>query len=108
MPTASSGLFALDADIVMVTSEDALLRGPDEIRDFLHRYVRGTATYSWTWERCDVSCAGPVGWLLAEGTETAAGEDGEEKHSYRMSMVCEQRDGQWVMLQVHGSSPHDG
>jgi ketosteroid isomerase-like protein len=51
-------LFAQDADVVMVTSEESLLRGPDEIRAFLERYARGTTTYSWTWYRRDVSAAG--------------------------------------------------
>lgn len=101
-------LFALDADIVMVTSEEALLRGPDEIGAFLRRYAQGSTTYSWTWDRRGVSAAGTVGWLLAEGTESAARGDHEEKHSYRMSMVCERRDGRWLLLQVHGSSPHHG
>ena len=101
-------LFAPDADVVMVTSEEWLLRGPDELRAFLHRYARGTTRYSWTWDRRDVSAAGAVGWLLAEGTETAAAEAREEKHPYRMSMVCEKRDGRWLLLQVHGSSPYHG
>jgi ketosteroid isomerase-like protein len=101
-------LFARDADVVMVTSEEALLRGPDEVRGFLHRYAQGTTKYSWAWDCCDVSAAGAVGWLLAEGTETAAAEDRDEKHAYRMSMVCEQRDGRWLLVQAHGSSPHQG
>jgi ketosteroid isomerase-like protein len=63
-------LFAPDADVVMVTSEESLLRGPDEVRAFLHRYAQGTTRYSWTWDRRDVSAAGTVGWVLAEGTET--------------------------------------
>jgi uncharacterized protein (TIGR02246 family) len=101
-------LFARDAYVVMVTSEEALLRGPDEVRAFLRRYVQGTTTYSWMWDRRDVSAAGAVGWLLAEGAETVVAEDREEKHPYRMSMVCERRDGRWLLLQVHGSSPHHG
>jgi uncharacterized protein (TIGR02246 family) len=101
-------LFARDADVVMVTSEEALLRGPDEVRAFLHRYAQGTTRYSWTWDRRGVSAAGAVGWLLAEGTESAAQSDREEKHPYRMSMVCERRDGRWLLVQVHGSSPHHG
>ena len=96
-------LFAPGADVVMVTSEDSLLRGPDEVRAFLHHYAQGTTKYSWTWTRRDVSSAGAVGWLLAEGTETVAGEEREEKHPYRMSMVCEKRDGRWLVMQVHGS-----
>jgi uncharacterized protein (TIGR02246 family) len=99
-------LFAPDRDIVMVTSEKSLLRGPDEVRAFLHRYAQGAAAYSWTWDRVDVSAAGTVGWLLAEGTETVAADNRVEKHAYRMSMVCEERDGRWFLLQVHGSSPH--
>ena len=99
-------LFAQDPDVVMVTSEEPLLRGPDEIRAFLQGYVRGAATYSWTWDRREASAAGNVGWLLAEGMETAAAEGREEKHPYRMSVVCENRDGRWLLVQIHGSSPH--
>ena len=98
-------LFAPDDDVVMVTSEEALLRGHEEVRVFLDRYAQGTTTYSWKWDRRDVSAAGSVGWLLAEGTETAE-EAHEERHRYRMSMVCEKRNGRWLLLQVHGSSPH--
>jgi hypothetical protein len=107
MPTASCG-FSRDADVVMVTSEEALLRGPDQVRAFLSRYVQGPTTYSWTWDRRGVSAAGTVGWLLAEGTESVAEGDREEKCPYRMSMVCENPEGRWVLVQVHGSSPHQG
>jgi len=67
-------LFAPDADVVMVTSEESLLRGLDEVRAFLRRYAQGDTRYSWTWDRRDFSAAGGVGWLLAEGTETSATE----------------------------------
>jgi SnoaL-like domain len=92
----------------MVTSEDALLRGPDEIRAFLRRYERGSTMYSWTWERRSASAVGTVGWLLAEGWENVAEGDRQERHPYRMTMVCAKRDGRWLLLQVHGSSPHHG
>jgi uncharacterized protein (TIGR02246 family) len=101
-------LFAPDADVAMVTSEEPLLRGPDEVGAFLQRYARGTTAYSWTWARRDVSAAGAVAWLLAEGVESAASDNHAEHHPYRMSMVCEKRDGRWLLLQVHGSSPHPG
>ncbi len=101
-------LFASDADVVMVTSEESLLRGPDEVRAFLDHYAQGTTRYSWAWDRRDVSAAGPVGWLLAEGTETAAVDERREIHPYRMGMVCERREGRWLLVQVHGSSPHPG
>jgi uncharacterized protein (TIGR02246 family) len=99
-------LFAPDPDVVVVTSEESLLRGPDELQDFLRAYVQGPTTYSWTWDHVEVSTADTVAWLLAEGTETAATQAAEQKHPYRMTMVCRKRGEQWLVLQVHGSSPH--
>jgi len=99
-------LFAPDADLVVVTSEEPLLRGPDELRSFVERYIKGPTTYSWEWNRCDVSVAGSVAWLLAEGTETAATGDSRQEHPYRMTMVSERREGHWLLMHVHGSSPH--
>jgi SnoaL-like protein len=99
-------LLAPDADTTVVTSEDSLLRGLDEIHAFMDRYVAGPTTYSWSWDRRHVSTAGSVGWLLAEGTETAATADRREVHPYRMTMVLERRRDQWLLLQIHGSSPH--
>ena len=34
-----------DPDLVVVTSEEALLRGSDELRRFLDRYVDGTSPH---------------------------------------------------------------
>jgi uncharacterized protein (TIGR02246 family) len=101
-------LFAPDPDVVVVTSEESILRGPDELQDFLRAYAQGPTTYSWIWDRLEVSTADAVAWLLAEGTETAATQDAEQKHPYRMTMVCEKRDEQWLLVQVHGSSPQHG
>ena len=99
-------LFAPDSDVVVITSEDSLLRGPVELKRFLDRYVSGRTTYSWEWDRHDVSTAGSVAWLLAEGTETATTQGCLEQHPYRMTMVLERREDRWLLMQVHGSSPH--
>jgi ketosteroid isomerase-like protein len=97
---------AIDPDVVVVTSERALLRGVVELRRFLDAYVEGATTYSWAWDRCEVSTAGSVAWLLAEGTEVAEANGQRDRHSYRMTLVAEHRDGEWVLRQIHGSSPH--
>jgi uncharacterized protein (TIGR02246 family) len=97
---------APDLDLIVVTSEEPLLRGPTEFRAFLDRYVEGPTTYSWEWDRRDVSMAGSAAWLLAEGTETAVSQERAEQHPYRMTMVLEHREGRWLVRQVHGSSPH--
>jgi uncharacterized protein (TIGR02246 family) len=99
-------LFVPDPDVVVITSEAPLLRGSVELRRFLDRYVAGPTTYSWEWQRHDVSMTGSVAWLLAEGTETTASADRLERHSYRMTMVLERREARWLVRQVHGSSPH--
>jgi uncharacterized protein (TIGR02246 family) len=99
-------LFAPDPDVVVVTSEESLLRGPAELRRFLDRYADGPTAYSWEWDRYDVSTAGSVAWLLAAGTETAATEDRLEQHPYRMTMVLVRSEERWLLTQVHGSSPH--
>ena len=103
---AVMSLFAPDLDVIVVTSEESLLRGPVELRRFLDRYVEGPTTYSWEWDHFDLSRAGSVGWLLAEGSEIAAVEERLQQHPYRMTMVCERREGRWLLMQVHGSSPH--
>ena len=97
---------APDPDLVVVTSEEWLLRGPAELRRFLDRYIEGPTTYSWQWDRHDVSGAGSLAWLLAEGTETATTRGRMQRHPYRMTMVLERRQNRWVLRQVHGSSPH--
>jgi uncharacterized protein (TIGR02246 family) len=96
---------APDPNLAVVTSERALLRGPDELRAFLDRYVAGPTRYSWDWDRRDVTISGSVAWLLAEGTETATSESGSERHPYRMTMVLVRRAGRWLITQAHGSSP---
>ena len=101
-------LFAGDSDVIVVTSEEPLLRGHDELRRFLDRYVQGPTTYSWEWQRHDVSVAGPLAWLLAEGIEKATSRERQETHPYRMTMICETRRGRWLIRQIHGSSPTPG
>jgi ketosteroid isomerase-like protein len=84
-------LFGPDPDVVVVTSEEFVLRGSAALKHFLDQYVSGATTYSWEWDRHNVSTAGSVAWLLAEGTETASTAGRLEQHPYRMTMVLEPR-----------------
>jgi len=77
----------------VVTSEAPLLRGAAELR----RFFDGPTTYSWEWDRYDVSPAGPVAWLLAEGAETATSADHVERHRNRMTMVLERHGDRWLL-----------
>ena len=93
-------------ELVVVTSEEALLRGAPEVRGFLERYVAGPITYSWTWERRDTATFERWGCLLAVGTEFASSAGGQVATPYRMTMVAELQTERWAIVQVHGSSPH--
>ena len=94
------------AELVVVTSEEALLRGSHEVRAFLERYVAGPTTYSWTWDRRDTATFGAWGCLLAVGTESASSAGGRKATPYRMTLVAELQTDGWRIVQVHGSSPH--
>lgn len=94
------------ADVAVVTSEDPVLRGLDELRAFLERYVGGPTTYSWSWDSQAVSVSGSLAWLLALGTETATSGETSQQAEYRMTAVAENEAGTWRFVQVHGSSPH--
>lgn len=106
-PGGVMALCAADVDLVVVTSESAILRGQAELRPFLDRYAVGPTTYSWRWDSRDVSQAGDVAWLLATGRETAVTGQRRTEHPYRMTMVAQRRQDAWLLLQVHGSSPHE-
>jgi len=93
-------------NVSVVTSEEPVLRGLDELRAFLERYVAGPTTYSWSWERQAVSVSGSFAWLLALGTETASLGETRQQTAYRMTAVAEKEAGTWRFVQVHGSSPH--
>jgi hypothetical protein len=92
--------------VALVTSEEAVLHGHDELRMFLDAYAKGPTTYSWSWDVIQVGTAGGAAWLLAEGIEMAAKPSGELRHSYRMTMICERYDAGWMLMLAHGSSPH--
>jgi ketosteroid isomerase-like protein len=99
-------LFLPREDVIVVTSEDAVLHDRSELEAFLGRYGDGPTTYSWKWKRSTVAIAGEVAWLLAEGVETAAHETRQVRTPYRMTMLCKRHDRRWLIAQVHGSSPH--
>ena len=97
---------AVSPDVAVVTSEEPILRGVEELRAFLDGYVSGSTTYSWSWERQTVSVSGSFAWLFALGTETATSGETSQQAEYRMTAVAENEAGAWRFVQVHGSSPH--
>jgi len=59
--------------------------------------VRGT--------KFDVSVAGDLAWIFAEGNALLGQDDGERAFPYRLSSVLRFRDGTWRWQLFHGSEP---
>jgi hypothetical protein len=104
---AVTGACDMNPDLMVVTSEQLVLRGGEELAAFLHHYERGSTRYAWAWDRHEASGYGDVGWLLATGTESATTGTTISSHPYRMTMLATRRSGHWSLVQVHGSSPHN-
>jgi uncharacterized protein (TIGR02246 family) len=99
-------LFAKDADVTMLGSEDWEMGvGPEKVRSlYAHLFTRGdSATWEWKWHQ--VSSSGSVAWMLATGVAHIKGPKGEVSGPYRLSAVFEERDGKWLWMQFHGSEP---
>jgi ketosteroid isomerase-like protein len=93
-------------DVVVVTSEQPILRGADELGAFLADYVRGPTAYSWVWHDREAKVAETFGSVFAVGTETATNDTETHEMPYRMTLVAERIAGAYQLVQVHGSSPH--
>ena len=98
-------LFADDADTSLVTSEEFVARGREWVVRLFELYAEGDTTFSWQWDRREVAESGDVGWILATGVETMVGADHGHELPYRLTLVCERRDGRWLIRHFHGSSP---
>jgi uncharacterized protein (TIGR02246 family) len=103
------GLFAPDADQFMFgTGMDEKRIGRDQIRFQAERDWSQTEAlaFNLTWHQ--VSAAGPVAWVAAEGL--GQGKVGGQKIEFpvRMTTVLEKRGNEWLVVQSHVSLPAPG
>jgi uncharacterized protein (TIGR02246 family) len=104
--TALTGLFAPDADIVLIGSEEGeRFVGPDQVRQLFARITGQYDRLAWSWGWTSISARGDVAWLSAESVVQA--QIGAQRFAipYRLSAVFEKRDGRWWWMQYHGSEP---
>jgi ketosteroid isomerase-like protein len=99
-------LIARDDDIFMFGT------GPDEKRIGVEQF-KFQAKRDWsqidaldfnlTWQQ--ISAAGPVAWVAADGQ--GEGRVGDQKFAFpmRMTAVLEQRGDEWLFVQMHVSTP---
>ena len=99
-------LFSPDDDQVMFgTGADEKRIGRDQIRFQAERDWSQTEAlaFNLTWHQ--ISAAGPVAWVAAEGLGQGKGGGQEFQFPMRMTAVLEQRGDKWLLVQSHVSLP---
>lgn len=102
-------LFAPDDDQVLFgTGIDEKRIGRDQIRFQAERDWAQTEAlaFNLTWHQ--ISAAGPVAWVAAEGLGQGKVGGQEIEFPLRMTAVLEQRGDKWLLVQSHVSLPAPG
>jgi len=100
-------LFSPGEDVLLVGSESGeVARGREGIRRSLEELFERPEAYSFVWKSPDVSVAGELAWVFAEGSVLILGDDGAtDRLPYRMSGVLELVAGRWLWRMLVGSEP---
>lgn len=100
------GEFAPGDDILLIGSDAGeVARGSQEVSAFFTRIFSRDSTFSWEWDRIDISHAGNLAWLFVEGRVVISDGNEQRKLPYRMSGVLEHQGERWLWRQYHGSEP---
>jgi len=101
--------FGSDPDVMLFgTGADETRRGRDAIRTQVQRDWSQTDEVSMSLRWGPVSAAGDVAWAWAEGSFDFRAGDVEGSLPARLSAVLERRDGQWLIVHSHFSTPAAG
>ena len=99
-------LFPPDKDQVMFgTGADEKRIGRDEIKFQAERDWSQTEALDFNLNWIQVSAAGPVAWVAADGVGQGKAGGQEFLFPVRMTAVLEQRGDQWYLVQSHVSLP---
>ena len=79
--------------------------GKQELEAFFDRVFARDATFSWEWDRIDVSHAGNLAWFFADGRVVLSTAREQRKSPYRITGVLERHGERWLWRQYHGSEP---
>ncbi len=98
--------FAPSEGVILIGSESGVIaRGSQELNSFFTQIFTGDSTFSWEWDRIDVSYAGNLAWIFAEGRIVLTTAKEQQKSPFRMSGVLERQGERWLWRQFHGSEP---
>jgi ketosteroid isomerase-like protein len=101
--------FAPDPDIVFYgTGADEKRIGPDGVRMQAQRDWDQTDSISMVFDDVSISSAGPVAWAAIDGAFEIGAGGQEFAMPARVTMVLEERNGSWLIMQGHFSAPAAG
>ena len=101
--------FAPGDEILLIGSDAGeVARGRREVQAFFERIFASELSFSWEWDRLDVSQAGELAWFFAEGLVILTTAHEQRKAPYRISGVLERHGERWLWRQYHGSEPVAG
>jgi uncharacterized protein (TIGR02246 family) len=101
--------FAPDPEAVMYgTGADEKRVGPAEIRMQAQRDWDQTEAISMTFNGTSISAAGPVAWAAADGVFRIRAGGQAFAMPARGTFVLEKRDGRWLIVHSHFSTPAAG
>lgn len=99
--------FASDADVVLIgTGADEKCVGPEQIRRQVERdwtqSESAAMAFSWT----SISAAGATAWAAVDGSFRFRAGGQEGALPARGTFVLEKRDGKWLIVHMHVSTPN--
>jgi uncharacterized protein (TIGR02246 family) len=98
--------FAPDADVVLYgTGADEKRVGPEEIRAQVERDWAQTDAAAMVFGSTAVSGSGPVAWTSSDGAFELRAGGQDITLPARVTCVLEQRDGRWLIVNSHFSTP---
>jgi hypothetical protein len=97
----------LPGDEVLLVGSEAgeVAKGSQALEAFFIRVFARDVTFSWEWDRVEVSQAGDLAWFFAEGWVILTDAREQRKSPYRISGVLERHGERWLWRQYHGSEP---
>jgi ketosteroid isomerase-like protein len=106
---ALAACFAPDSDVIMYgTGADEKRVGLKEIRFQAQRDWAQSDAISMVFNKTSVSAAGPVAWVASDGSFQIRAGGQEFAAPARLSLVLEERDGDWLVVHAHFSVPATG
>jgi uncharacterized protein (TIGR02246 family) len=103
------GCFAPDDDVVLYgTGADEKRVGLAQIRAQVERDWAQTESASISYDWTSISAAGSVAWAAADGAFVLGAEGQDIRLAARCTFVLEKREGRWLVVQAHFSTPAAG